>query len=712
MPTLREQYLNSDNLANDEPIIKGSSLREQYLSMSPAEIAAERTRQSVIGHQGNTLTDIASGANQSLSDVGNSIEGGIRYFDQLVNSNAKVNLDTGKVEISGPGVERKKAFERQVEEEKKNIPENPSTGYNIGRVGGQIAITSALTPLRTISKGADILTKALPTTNAITGAIEKAPLVNRLASATYKGAAVGSEFGALTSSVNDKSLGKNVGAGLLAGTVGGPLFEGASIGGKALAGKLADYYNTGKASSGINPEALKYVLDKFKQAGFTPDQVKQELTRLGPNASVADIDPLFLDVAETIAKSGGVGSSMMKGRYAARADQADNTAMNMFEQKLGGVPDLDIAKQRIIEDAHNLTSKDYETAHASNQILDAQPLIDQINDKLKVAKGPHAQALNSVKSLLYKNEVDAQGNKVSENSVIGLHETRKNLDDIIQKAKEPQSSTGRNALNAIKDARTKVDDLLKTNPEMARADTKYAEKMNIAKGLDIGKEAFKDKTNYNQFYRTYSQATPEVQETIKQGARAAIGDMMNRGASGELNASEKLFERKSLNRDKFTLMFGKNAEDVLDAIHNQLNFRRTERTIEGGSRTAQIQAIQQELGIRPSGGSIMGEAAKGAMFDVLAGTPAVAAGISAVKQAGSKAAQSFREYQTNNKVTGAGDILSRQDAQRDNAIDILNRVDKVRNGPSPDSLLRRIAKKVKLPVTVPTALSEQYEKER
>jgi hypothetical protein len=706
MPTLAEQYLSGDTSNIKSEPVESDSLADKYLSLTPAEIAAERTRKSVIGHKGNTLSDIASGANQSLSDVGNSIEHGIRFFDRLINSNAKVNLDTGQVEVSGPGAERKKAFDKQVEEEKKNIPENPSTGYNIGRVGGQIAITSALTPIRTISKGADILTKALPTINAVTGAIEKAPLVNRLASATYKGAAVGSEFGALTSSANDKSLGRNIGGGLLAGTVGGPLFELAGIAGKGAAAKLKEWRDISKASGDLSPIAVKNTLQVLSDAGYTPQQVKAELARLGPDATIADLDPAFLAEANALAKSGGTATSLMKGRYQARADQANDAAMQMFEKRLGGVPDLDIAKQRIIDDAHRLTKTDYDAAHASTQILDAKPLIDEINDKLKVAKGPHAQALNTAKSLLYKNEVDASGNKVPENSVIGLHETRKNLDDIIQKAKEPQSSTGRNALNAIKDARAKVDDLLKTNLQMKAADEKFAEKMGIANGLQIGKDAFNNKTNYNQFYKIYSTASPEVQETIREGARGAIGDLMHGGPQGELSASQKLFEKKSLNRDKFTLMFGKGAEDVLDELHNRLNFKRTEQQIEHGSLTAQHEAIQARYGIRPAGNeSYLSAAAKGGIADVIGGTPLIATGINTGKRLLSGGYSSYTENRLGAKIGGTADILSRQGAQRDNAVDILNRVEKVRNKPSKESLLR-------LPVTLPTALTQQYNDSR
>ena len=709
MPTLAEQYLSGDTSnIKSEPVEQGS-LTDKYLSLTPAEIAAERVRKGVYGHKGNTLSDIVAGGKQGVSDVANTVGKGIGFFDQLINSNAKVNLDTGQVEISGPGAERKKAFEKRVEEENKIAAENQSTGFAIGRVGGQVAATTPFMPTRALNL-IDKAQGALPT---ITAAGQKiaAPIANRLGAAVNKGAIVGGEFGALTSAANDKSLGQNVLEGTIAGAVGGPLFELAGIAGKGTASKLKEWYDISKASGDLSPVAVKNTLQVLHDAGYTPQQVKAELKRLGPDATLADLDPAFLAEAEALSKSGGTATSIMKNRYSARADQADNAAMHMFEQKLGGVPDLDIVKQRIIQDAQNAVKGDYQTAHNSTHNLDIQPVIDTIDEQLKSAVGGKSKLLRTVKSYLYRTEQDAQGNNINvlKYNIKDLHEVRQGLDDLIDKAKTPTTSSGKNALRAIQDVRSQIDTELKTNNEMAAADEKFAEKMQIAKGLDIGKEAFNDKTNYNQFYRIYSQASPEVQETIRQGARAAIGDMMAKSGQGELSSAQKLFEKKSLNRDKFTLMFGKDAEDVLDAIHNQLSFRRTERTIEGGSRTAQNEAIQARYGIRPAGNeTVLGEATKGAMFDVLAGTPAIATTINTGKRLLSGGYTKYTENRLGSKIAGTADILSRQGVERDNAVNILDRVQRVRekkNLPSPESLLR-------LPVTLPVALTKQYNETR
>src|SRR5216683_127853 len=297
MPNLREQYLNTDTPIAEEPITESSSLRDQYLnSQSAAEAAAERTRSSVIGHQGNSTEELIKGFGKGALDVGNTIGQGVEFLDQLINSDAKVNFDTGKVEVSGSGVERKKALDKYIEEQNKDT-EDRGTMFNVGRVGGQIAATAP--------------------------------------------------FGMAS---------------------------------KSLSNRLKESYNISKTTKfvNLNPSATKNTLDVLKESGYTPEQIQTELTRLGPKATIADLDEAFLAESEALAKSGGAATSLMKGRYAARANEANNEAMHLFEQKLGGKPDLDIAKQQIIEDAQNAVKGDYTKAYASNQPLNTQPIIDEI----------------------------------------------------------------------------------------------------------------------------------------------------------------------------------------------------------------------------------------------------------------------------------------------------------------------------------------------
>lgn len=111
-----------------------------------------------------------------------------------------------------------------------------TTSANIGRLGGQIAITAPMMPAKLI-QGVNAAAGALPTISA-TGARVAAPIMNRLRATTGVGALGGATIGASTSSTNDRSLGENVGEGLVSGAVGGPIIIGAAQAGKSLGSKI------------------------------------------------------------------------------------------------------------------------------------------------------------------------------------------------------------------------------------------------------------------------------------------------------------------------------------------------------------------------------------------------------------------------------------------------------------------------------------------
>src|SRR6266851_80489 len=95
------KYGESEN-TNQKSIdnVDYSDLINRY-GQSAAEAAAERTKKSVLGHQGNSTEELIKGFGKGALDVGNTIGQGVEFLDQLINSNAKVNFDTGKVEVSG-----------------------------------------------------------------------------------------------------------------------------------------------------------------------------------------------------------------------------------------------------------------------------------------------------------------------------------------------------------------------------------------------------------------------------------------------------------------------------------------------------------------------------------------------------------------------------------------------------------------------------------
>lgn len=672
----------------DEPKSKDEgSLNDVFESFdspqSAAEAAAERTRRSVkkTNPDAGTLGEITRGIPSGGADVG------------LTAGKALYGIDEA---LGNKGSYEK--YNKFLEERNKSLEENSSPGFKIGRVIGQIVGTAPFIPTRGM---------------ALLDAVATKP-----AASVIKGAVSGGAFGGLTSAANpDKSVPENALEGAVTGAVVGPAADLVWGTGKVLAGKAKMWSDTSLAAKAgnLSPSAIKTILETFEEAGLTPAQVQAELKRLGHKATLADVDPALLADAEGLAKSGGTPTSVMKKRFEARADTADYDTTYIINRNLGGKPDLEALRDRIHTDAQNATRADYDIAHKTAG-LDAQPIVDAIDAKLKTAVGPKAGALQEIKSYFYKDAKDAQGNpiKVIKDDMESLHEIRTQLDTRIND-KNPTQSYDKNALSAVKDIRANLDAELKTIPEMRAADEKFAEKMKVKEGVDTGENIFDRKIDYDQFANEFINSSSEKQKMIREGVKGKIYSLLEHATKGELTEAQKLFGKNTANREKFKLVFGQNADEVLDALEKEAKFRGTEKTIEGGARTGQIQAVQRKYGIRPKESGAMGDIIHGAMADAISGTGAVFTAVQAAKRGYGAVTNRWAHSGVQEKVAGAADILSRSGIALDNAMDTLSRVHAVRSRIPTQGTARKIiggtAKKLSaLPTAISENITEQNEK--
>ncbi len=606
-------------------------------TQSAAEVAAGRTRKSIKRTEGSTLGNIARGVPTGLADV--VLSGG-----QLFN-------------LTQPEEEQKK-YNEFLANRNKSIEENAGPGSDIGRIGGQIVATAPLVPVR---------------------AFQAIKSLYPIARSTIKGIVSGGIFGAATSAAHDESVGKSALEGATVGAVAGPLTDLAVGGTKALVnkGKLELATRNAANAGGLSAGGTKATLEILQKIGLTPAQAQAEVARLGPKATLADIDPALLTEAGGLASLGDEATSIMKNRFQARADESNYEAAHIINRHLGGNPDLDILRERIIKDAQKDVKPDYDIAHAKAG-LDVQPVIDDIDEKLRKAVGPKAATLREIKSYFYENGKDAQGNPINvlKHDVEGLHEIRTQLDTRIND-KNPTTSYDKNALNAVKDIRAGVDQQLKTIPEMKAADEKFAERMDVLKGIDIGENIFDRKINYAQFAKEFNGASSEKQDVIREGVKSKVHDAMGQATRGELSEAQKLFGKASINRAKFKLVFGSDADEVLDALEKEATFRASEKDIIHQSHTAEKQAVQRKYGARNDAPGLFGEVLGGAVQDIAHGSGVLLTGTRVARRFGSGVIN--RLYDTNKTAIGAADIFSRSGAELNNALNTLDRVHSVRS---------------------------------
>lgn len=547
-----------------------------------------------------------------------------------------------------------------------------------GRVGSQIAATAPMVP----AGGIRAAFGAMPIITS-TGERIAAPAMNRLGATIGTGLVGGGVFGVATNKTNEEGLASNIASNAATGAVGAPIVAGAGkLGAMAVPAIRSLKANlqvmNAARSAGLPPSAIKNVVGMLEESGLTPDQARLELNRLGSKATLGDLDPTLQAEISGLSQLGGKPTSILRNRYQDRAEGANNEASQLINRILGPKPDLNAERETIIKNAQKLTGPDYRAAKASGVKLDLSSLVSDIDDRLIDAVGSKASALKTIKGYLFKDAKDAQGNvtKVLKTDVGSLHEIRQALDDTIDKMKAPATSQGKNTLGAVKSVRNIIDTQLKTVPEMAAADAKFAEHMKVAEGLQIGYDALTKKINKEEFAKVFSSASPEMQDTIRKGLRAAIGDVMESASQGEGSAAQRLFNKKTVNKEILKTAFGGRGENVIDTIHDEIAQRGTERMATSGSQTALNQAIRRkyEGSDRPH----LSDLGLSTALDAYgAGGTATAAMI--VKRGVTNRLISMSENKLGRLTEGTADLLSRQGAERNAGINVIDQVNKIQN---------------------------------
>ncbi len=627
------------------------------------------------------FNSVARGAGQGVVDVGNTLNTAADYITDI-------GQDRGRYEKTTENIRKQNKADnigacargKQNKAYEDKYGDNPLAG--VGRIGGQALATAPFVPAKAIQAGFQT-----PTAVAALGS----GVVNRLGSTMATGAVSGAVYGAGTNAANDEGLASNLAFNTGVGAIGAPVIAGAGKLGKmvvpayrSLMGRADVILAAGKA--GLPPSAVKAVIRHLEDAGLTPDDAIQELNRLGSRATLGDIEPSLQARISGLSQLGGKPTSILRNRYGERADTADSSARQFVESKLGPKPNIEDEGLAIKTMARNLAGPDYKRAHASSDQLDISGLISHIDDELKNAVGSRANVLKEIKGYLFNTSTAADGSivKTPKEKIEQLHPVREEIDDILKKRGEGLSPNTFGKVNAIRD---KLDEVLKTNPEMAAADEAFAKHMKIKEGLQIGYDAITKKTNKDEFNKIFDTASPELQSTIRKGIHAAIIDAMEGASAGQEAATRRLFNKKEINKEILRKAFGKTGEDILDTVHNEVTQRETERLAKYGSQTALNTAIREEY--QPKGGANLSDLSLAAGLDAVgAGGAAVSATIA--KRGLTNRLIQFSENRRGQLTEGTADLLSRQGAERDVGMQVIDQVSKIRNRLKTPSVLEQL----------------------
>lgn len=425
------------------------------------------------------------------------------------------------------------------------------------------------------------------------------PLAARMAASGVGGAAIGGADSAIRT-------GGDPTAALHGAEFGGAFGAAGPLAGRAI-GAGVDYASN--ALTRTTP-AARNVASALSAIGMTPQDAQAALTRMGPNATLADIDPALTAEAGGLAQTGGSATSILRNAMAARGAGSDDRVSQAVSTALGPRPDISAVKEGIVSDAQKAASPFYDAARSFAQPMDATPVLSSIDGQLKTAapKGGEAAVLNKVRGFLTQDVVAGPNGEqmtVPQDDPQALLKARQEVDGMIDGLQRNGSidgtTAGKNAYRTAVNVRGQIDGLLKSDPNIAAGDAAFATKMGQKDALDEGADLLKPGTRVEDVARSVAAKTPEEQDAMRQGALSTIHDSLDNARQGDLSAARSLFAKSTANRAKLDALFP-NSGQLFDSLDSEIAQRGTENVVRSGSQTAANQAIRNKYSPPASGG--------------------------------------------------------------------------------------------------------------
>lgn len=512
-------------------------------------------------------------------------------------------------------------------------------GYNIADYGTQALALGGGLAAAAPARAAELVSTKVP---KVGDAFLRPYFIN--APRTVAGdVAAGAGAGAANNYIDEHHVGEGTpyyeplvraGATLAGGVAGATGAEAASLTGRAAnagAQRLADVFRGPDPNVPISPTTLKpYTRSQIETAATQAQGMASNPNSAGRTISeqANDFRQNGLQVPSSGLISGDVGlqSAEANARMVNRVPfiENDNKMRAVATEKANTLIDKGAdqgAVKKVMETrpAELAAARDAEampllkTAEGSGAVVDAQPVADLLDSKLAEAKRPPVRAaLTEARKML-----NVPGSDNLDNSVAGLYETRKAINDIIEGRGE--TPTGRYAKKELLDVRNALDEQIKkASPEFGQYLESYragSEPIDLYKDSSVSQRILNGEDPRDTAERIFGgsrygaeneldqinqlvKADPEAQR----GWKAAVSEVLRDKATGltkidaggagtgetyrvELGKLEKLFKD---NETLLTKVFNPEEMNLLRQVHKQLApLKNANLKALGGSQTAE-----------------------------------------------------------------------------------------------------------------------------
>lgn len=521
-------------------------------------------------------------------------------------------------------------------------------------------VAMPLAAIGAASKGTSLLTKTLygmgagATMGGIQGAIDSKDWTDL--PQTAKSAATGTAIGA---------------------TIGGAI---PVVGKAAGAGyrMVADVLK-GRAD-GVSRRASGHLVSAME--ADTPAAVKDQLTRLGPDAMLADAGPAFLGKAQGASLNSDEGRSILQNALGNRDRATNSRIMSDVDRALGPAEDPQTVTNAIRARRTEVDNVAYPAALDIAPPVRTSRIMQDLEDFIPHAVGLEQRALQNLRDMMTRyerrprmdpfsgrQEIDNRGQllwdnvPVSQNDARVLHKVKQELDNVIEHDAPglgvPAAALTRQQY-ALKQMRHALNEALEQQvPGYAAANRQSAMLARRGDAVELGTKYLGDgKTTASpgRFLDEFEQLEAGERIAFAKGSRGEINRKLGTKANDLQALRGELQGEGGWNTAKIATVHGDEAANELMAtVERNLKFRDTHHKVVENSQTAQRQAAANAM--KPSS---VGE------NDII--TPAASATgliLTALKRAGLKSYNIATEAGRARARSEVAKVLTAQGAERD-----------------------------------------------
>ena len=443
------------------------------------------------------------------------------------------------------------------------------------------------------------------------------------------GALAGTGIGGLQGAAGSKDwtdlpqVGKDAGKGALVGSlVGGSIPAAGKVIGKGY-NSLADLVN-GNAST-MSRGASKHLADAL--LADSPAAVKGQMTRLGPDAMLADAGPAFLGKAQGASLNSDEGRSVLGNALTRRNDGTNARITGDVNRALGPAEDPQTVTNNIR--AHRAQTDDVNYGRAlapGAPQVDTGTVLANLGPMIGNSVGMENRALTNLREMMMTQrpfpvmdpatgrQMIANGQPVTEMRRVPqddpaiLHKIKGELDNIIeydQPGLGVPAAALSNQQGALKQMRGQL------NATIEQQVPGYREANRSSAGLARRADAVNEGTQYlgsgkttpspDRFAADFLPREPGEQIAFAKGSRGNIDRVLGTKANDLQALRGELQGEGGWNTAKIATVHGQDAADeLIGSVDRNLKFRDTYNKVVENSQTAQRNAAAKAMKPDPS----------------------------------------------------------------------------------------------------------------